>query len=62
MFDKEKEKNGQKKEKKGFLSKLFRSSKECGSSCCCDVKIVPQEEMEESQKKERPVEGGTPKE
>ena len=32
MLDKEKEKNGQKKVKKGFLSKLFRGSKGCGLS------------------------------
>lgn len=53
MSDREKEKSGQKKEKKGFLSKLFRSSKGCGCANCCDIKIVPQEEPEKPQKKEQ---------
>ncbi|MDD5015895.1 MAG: hypothetical protein PHW73_12515 [Atribacterota bacterium] len=53
MSDRGKEKNGQKKVKKGFFSKLFRGSKECGCASCCDIKIVPQEEPEEPQKKEQ---------
>jgi len=48
-----KKKNGQKKVKKGFLSKLFRGSKGCGCASCCDIKIVPQEEPEEPQKTEQ---------
>lgn len=51
----DKEKSGQKKEKKGFLSKLFKNSKGCGCGSCCDIKIIPQEEPEESQKKEQTV-------
>lgn len=53
MSDREKEKNGQKKVKKGFLSELFRGSKGCSCGSCCDIKIVPQEEPEEPQKKEQ---------
>jgi len=35
-------------EKKGFLSRLFGKS-----DSCCNVKIVPKEELEELQKDER---------
>lgn len=45
-----KETNQNNEEKRGFLSRLFGGLK--GSSCC-DVKIVPKEELEELQKDER---------
>jgi len=49
-----KKENDQSREKQGFFSKIFGSSK--GKSCC-DVKIVPKDEPDELQKDEGPVRG-----
>jgi hypothetical protein len=47
-----KKENDQSREKQGFFSKIFGSSK--GKSCC-DVRIVPKDELDELQKDEGPV-------